>query len=362
MAYSVHLTRKATSWASPGDPAAITLAEWVRYVASDPELTYADFARSNRESQPDDPEEAATCVWVRPARQAQHGEPTVFRFVHDHVSVADPDPPALDKLLLMAQVLHARVQGDDNVYFDEGGPLEDLLYSSQNLPKPARRWDTAVFHDFQTYPSPEAAQPLLAALDREDIAYRTEHTTTQTTGALDASFGTNQNLRKFVVQLSLADFERAQALLDAEYRAALDQLAPDHYLFSFTDEELFDLLAQPDEWSALDVALAGQLLRQRGRDVSPDTLRLLRQRRVAELARPAADHSARIVAGYLTALLGGVLGIVLGADLYFSRRQLPSGQYAPTYSAADRVHGLRILVLGAVMFLLLFAMRLLRPD
>lgn len=360
MAYSVHLTRKATSWASTSDPAAISLAEWTSYVDSDPELVYADFSRSNRESQLDDPEVAATCVWVRPARQARQGVPTFFRFEHDHISVADPDPPTLDKLLLIAQVLHARVQGDDNTYLDEGGPLEDLLYANQE--KPIRHWATDVFHDFQTYSSPTAAQPLLAALDRENIPYQTEYDAGQTSSALDASFGTSQNIHKFVVKVPLAEFERAQTVLADLYRAALDQLDPGHYLFSFTDDELFDMLARPDEWSGLDVALAGQLLRQRGRDISPDTLRLLRQRRVAELARPDADNSGRIIAGYLTALLGGFLGIFFGADLYFSRRQLASGQYVPTYSPADRVHGLRILVLSAVMFVVLFAVRLLRQD
>lgn len=51
---------------------------------------------------------------------------------------------------------------------------------------------------------------------------------------------------------------------------------------------------KPDEGNSFDVALASQLLRQRGRDISPDTLKLLGQRRVMELAQPGrAEHLDR---------------------------------------------------------------------
>lgn len=268
MAYSVYLTRKATSWADPHDPATITLAEWNAYVLSDPELAYAEFTRSNRESQPDDPELAATCVWARPAWQARQAEATIFRFEQGRISVVDPDALALEKLVLMAQVLRARVQGDDGTYYDEGDPLEEALYGSQGLGAPA--WDAPRFHEFQIYPSLEAAQPLLLALARAQIPYQLEqHAGEQTLTSLDASFGTYQSLPKTAVRLPPAEFARARALLSELYHDALTQLAPDHYLRSFTDEELFAILARPGDWSALDVALAEQLLRQRGHDTSP---------------------------------------------------------------------------------------------
>lgn len=108
------------------------------------------------------------------------------------------------------------------------------------------------------------------------------------------------------------------------------------------------------------MTLAGQLLRQRGRDISPDTLQLLRQRRVTELAQPDQEHSVWVKGGYVSALLGGFLGIVVGYQLYFSRKQLPDGRRMYVYSARDRVHGIRILVLGIIMFILLLTARLIR--
>ena len=163
-----------------------------------------------------------------------------------------------------------------------------------------------------------------------------------------------------MVQLQLGDFERGSQLLAALNQHALSELDPGHYLFKFSDEELVDILVKPDEWSALDVALASQLLRKRGRDISADTLQLLRQRRVAELAQPDQDHKALVRSGYLSALLGGFLGIIIGYQLYSSRKQLPTGQRVYSYSPTDRVHGLRILVLGIVMFLLVLTVQLVR--
>lgn len=268
MAYDVHLTRNATSWAAGHKSATITLGEWNAYVASDPELAYADFARSNRESQSDDPELAATCVWARPAWQARQGQPTIFRFEQGRISVTDPDALALEKLLFMAQVLRARVQGDDGRYYDEDDSTGEAFFGSQGLGAQAQ--DTPRFHEFQIYPSLAAAQPLLLLLAREQILYQlAQHDGEQTLPSLDASFGTTQRLPRLAVQLPPAEFARARALLAELYRDALAQLEPDHYLRSFTEEELFAVVARPGDWSALDVALAGQLLRQRGCDTTP---------------------------------------------------------------------------------------------
>ena len=120
------------------------------------------------------------------------------------------------------------------------------------------------------------------------------------------------------------------------------------------------LLVKPDEWSSFDVALAGLLLRQRGRHVSADTLRLLRQHRVAELARPEQDHKVWILAGYLSALLGGFFGVLIGCQLYFHRKLLPDGRRVYAYSAPDRVHALRILVLAIIMLLLVVSVRVMQ--
>lgn len=354
MSYCLHITRKAKGWNDEHDPATISRAEWLAYVAGDPELERNDYGIDPAYGQGADSAYDAhvegLAAWLGHSGKGLKDEYVWFSHGENRITVEDPDEETLTKMLAVAQALQARVQGDDGEYFDHldqpylTGTDEDVL-----------AWASSDFRDFQTFSSAGAAEPLLAALSRQGLDYRTSVDTGQL--AFDPSFANNQLISKFIVKVRLADFERGSQVLADLNQHALDQVAPTHYLFSFPDEELFDLLLKPDEWSSLDVVLASQLLRQRGRDISPDTLRLLRQHRVAELAQPDQDHRAWILGGYLTALLGGLFGVMIGYQLYFHRKQLPDGRRVYAYSAADRVHGLRILVLGIVGLLFWIAVR-----
>ena len=354
MGYDVHITRKAESWVDQDDPAIITLEEWKTYVASDSEMRLDNYAEAPIYGTNDTlhTESEGLSVWLPYSKNGRAGNYAWFDFQEDRITVKNPDEEILAKMLAIAQALNARVQGDDNEYFD--GPGQLLSLPEEN----SLAWGISDFRDFQTFASAEAAQPVLQALVRQVIDYRTVLDNGQV--AFDPSFANNQLISKFIVKLRLADFERGSQVLTDLNQHALDQADPNHYLFNFSDEELFDLLVKPDEWSAFDVTLAGQLLRQRGRDISPDTLKLLRQHRVAELAQPAQDHKAWVKGGYISALLGGFLGVMIGYQLYFSRKQLPDGRRMYAYSPTDRVHGMRILVLGVVMFLVLITARLIR--
>jgi hypothetical protein len=350
MGYDVHITRKVRSWDDRGDSATISLAEWQAYVASDPEMQVDELLNStNRTDAPTDWELTGASIWTPYSRNGRAGYYARFGHHDDRITVSQPDEEILVKMLAIAHVLGARVQGDDGEYFDEAdaqptGPAQA-----------GARWTSPEFRTFQTYASAEAAQPLLAALEQQGIKAITSFDNGQV--AFDPSFANNQLTSKFTVQLRLADFELASQVLTDLDKDALSQANPNHYLFTFSDEELFDLLLKPDEWSSFDVALASQLLRQRGRDISPDTLKLLRQHRVAKLAEPDRDQNVWIRSGYASALLGGFIGLFIGYHLYAHRNQLPDGRRVYAFAPEDRVHGLRIMVLSTVMFILLVGFR-----
>jgi hypothetical protein len=359
MGYDVHITRKAKSWADEEDAAAISLAEWKAYIADDPEMRLADQTEVSLHNPdvalPALPTTVANrCMWLGYSKNGRGGHYAWFAHEVDRVTVKNPDEEILGKMLAIAQALQGRVQGEDGAYFDEAPAYVPDIHADTIFEA------STDFRDFQTFASAEAAQPLLAMLARQGFVVRTAADNGQV--AFDPSFANNQLTSEFIVKLRLADFERASQLLADMNQDAINQADPSHYLFTFTDEELFDLLVKPDEWSGFDVALADQLLRQRGRDVSPDTLRLLRQHRAAELARPDKDHKSWILAGYLSALLGGFFGLLIGYQLYFHRKLLPDGRRVYAYSATDRVHGLRILVLASIMLVLLVGVRVMQST
>ena len=211
----------------------------------------------------------------------------------------------------------------------------------------------SAFQQYQSFISPDAAQPLIDLLFKHDVLFETGYYKP----ACDPKMAFNEAETRFVVRLKPTDFKTARELEDRANEALTADADPGHYLFGFSDDELFEVIIKRDEWSSYDVALAGRILRQRGRDVTPDTVRLLQQYRAVELTKPEASQKVSIIAGYLMACLGGFIGIIIGLNLLYAKKKLLDGTQGPAYSAADRAHGFRIILLGFVVALLLFIAR-----
>lgn len=200
------------------------------------------------------------------------------------------------------------------------------------------------FLPYQSFASEAVAQPLLLLLEHHQIPVETGWAKPD----FDVSMANNATDTRFVIRLQAASFEQARQLEESENDLLVVQAAPDHYLYGFTDDELFEILVKPDEWNSYDVSLARHILRLRGREVSPDTVQLLRRHRLAEMAKPEPSQKAWIVAGYFFAVLGGILGIIIGWHLHFHKKTLSDGTQVRAFSPRDRIHGFRILLLGVL--------------
>lgn len=207
------------------------------------------------------------------------------------------------------------------------------------------------FVTYRRYIDKEPAVALVDFLRENSIASELEEDKGTALG--NAFTGDNTAARLFRVQLRAEDFSLADALLKTKVSDALAQVDSDHYLFSFTNEELLALLAAPDEWSDTDYQLARDILRDRGHDVGYDTLEKLRQNRLQELAEPDTKNRIWIFIGYLLAVMGGVVGIIIGWHLATYKKTLPDGRRVHDHSPTDREHGQRIVVLGAFMFVVI---------
>lgn len=212
----------------------------------------------------------------------------------------------------------------------------------------------SAFQQYQSFISADAAQPLIDLLFKHGVLFETGYDKP----VYDPKMAFNETENRFVVRLKPTDFEAARALEDQASEELVTDAEPDHYLFGFTDEELLEVVMKRDEWSSFDVALAGRILRERGRDVTPDTVRLLRQYRAVELTQPEASQKVSIIAGYAMALLGGIIGIIIGLNLLYAKKKLLDGTQGPAYSEADRAHGFRIILLGFVVALAAFIVRI----
>lgn len=173
---------------------------------------------------------------------------------------------------------------------------------------------------------------------------------------LEGSLYSGEVLISNSVQLKIhqKDFAKANAFLDKEADQLTTEIEDSHYLHSFSDEELYEILIKPDEWSNIDYRIAHKLLTQRGKQFDPELLNALRKQRIEDLARPEESQKSWILMGYIMVIFGGFIGIFIGWHIMTYKKSLPNGQKIYAYIPNDRKHGKAIFIIGLIIFPITF--------
>ncbi|HAS47314.1 MAG TPA: hypothetical protein DCS93_42955 [Microscillaceae bacterium] len=118
------------------------------------------------------------------------------------------------------------------------------------------------FETYQSFFTLEEAQPLLEFLKEFEVPYHVEETR-ELLG--DAIIGQHLEAR-WKVRLSPEDFENVNELL-RKAAEQIDTVPKNHYFQRFTNPELRQVIAAPDEWNPQDVHFAKLLLKERGKGI-----------------------------------------------------------------------------------------------
>lgn len=200
---------------------------------------------------------------------------------------------------------------------------------------------------FKTFPGNDTAQDFATVLKQADLPYIIEEDAV----VFDPSYANNQFQKDYHLKLRQQDFARANQVLEDYYKAQLGDVDKDYYLFSFSDEELQDILAKPDEWGHFDYQLAKKLLEERGKEVRPQQVEKLWNSRVTELSAPEVVKSSSIVINYIVAVFFFPVGLLIGWHWINAKKTLPNGNWVPIYAAHVQKHGVCIFVIALVMLL-----------
>ncbi len=121
MGYDLHITRKA-NWFDEGDD--IALSEWEGIVESDPEMRLDNFAEATTtEGKKIRIDAEGLAVWKAYSGHQEDGNKAWFYFYDGRITVKNPDMEIRKKMFALAQVLKARLQGDEGEFYGpEGGP------------------------------------------------------------------------------------------------------------------------------------------------------------------------------------------------------------------------------------------------
>lgn len=201
------------------------------------------------------------------------------------------------------------------------------------------------FITYQKFNDIELANELIDVLSENNIPYSME----EEAPVFDPSFSFKEVVTEYAVKICPEDFERVKQLLAESEKDNVNNADPDYYLFSFTDDELMEVITKADEWSTFDNQLARKILGNRGKIITDEQIRQIKEERIEELKTPDAPQTTWIIIGYISAFLGGLIGIFIGWYLASYKKTLPNGQKIYGYTEHDRKQGQRIFFIGIVV-------------
>lgn len=174
----------------------------------------------------------------------------------------------------------------------------------------------------------------------------------------DPAFANNAFASNILLKIRSTDFTKAHIILEENYKTELKNIDKDYYLLSFTDEELIEIICKPDEWGYFDYQLALKLLKERGKEVNLEVITLLKSQRMKELSKPETTHRHWVYLGYISSILGGLLGLFIGWHLSYFKKTLPNGERIYAYTETERNHGTRMLLISCASLIFCLFIRL----
>lgn len=197
-------------------------------------------------------------------------------------------------------------------------------------------------------------------LEHHDIPYRTS---THTTAVEEAYMAMNNMNTHYSLNLMAKDFPKVNAILKEDARKQNIYKEDDYYLRGLSDQELIEIIEEPDQWHIVDVVGAQYLLDQRGVTYTDEDVELMRLHKMIQLRRPKTASKSNLWLGYLLSIFFGLLGIFMGLYYLNDKTILPNGRKVLTFDHQSRAHGLRMtkisLFTSALVIILAFTVNFL---
>lgn len=204
------------------------------------------------------------------------------------------------------------------------------------------------FLTFKVFANKEAAEDMGDILQQNEIGFLIEEDIL----AFDPSYAMNEFNKDYRLKIRQQDFEMANKVLGDYYKSQLDKVSEDYYLFGFTNDELREIVAKPDEWGDFDYQLSQKLLAERGKEINPEEKEALRENRIVQLSQPEIIKRSSIIFAYIICFFFFPVGVIIGRIWSRSKKTLPNGQRVYVYNINARKHGRRIFTMGIVLLIL----------
>lgn len=206
---------------------------------------------------------------------------------------------------------------------------------------------TNQFITFQKFSDKQDALIFKEKLEKNGIEPMLE----DVSASVDVTFSGNTHDNQYLLKIRKNEFERANEILENQAKLLVNQISKDHYLFDFTDEELFELIEKSDEWSKEDYFLAIKILKERGHNLDTTEIEEIKKKRLSDLRSPETGKAAWLFAGFVFSFLGGIIGLMIGWSHWKSIKVDPTGKRFYVYDEKTRKSGRTIFLFGVFFFI-----------
>ena len=194
-----------------------------------------------------------------------------------------------------------------------------------------------------------SSEEIIRILESNKINFKIQDTAKD----FDASFANNEAKQSILIMLDPKDFELATSVLEQNTVFDINEIDTQHPMFSFSTDELKDVVKNYDEWHPIDVKLAKYLLDKHNITVEQREIKEQQDTKLLKSYDKERSSFLTLLLGYTFCLLGGIAGIGIAIFLMKAKKKLPDGTSQYIYGDSDRSHGFFMLLLGGIVFILL---------
>lgn len=198
---------------------------------------------------------------------------------------------------------------------------------------------------YKNFKTEKEANELIEILKSNNIEYQVEYISP----TVDTTFIGGTGLDdKIAIKISTYDFEKLDIILNKIATENINLIDKDHYLYDFTNEELYDILENFNEWSNTDFVFAQAILKERGINITDKQINELKHKKIIKLSQPEKGNKGWLIFGFISAIFGGPLGIFIGYHHFIFKKRTPTGVKVYAYDEETRRTGLRIIYMGII--------------
>jgi len=171
--------------------------------------------------------------------------------------------------------------------------------------------------EFQRYQDLSSATELIDILDENEIPYQVDDSSAHFDLTASSISPLDQHV---IIKIREEDFEKVNGLFTTDKKQPINNSSDDHYLYSFSDNDIIDVIVNPEEWTDFEVTLAKQISKQRGLKPTAEFVKSTRKEKIEEEKKEAIMTKTSISMGYAWFLWIAILSIINTIDFTYHKR------------------------------------------